>query len=288
MHNIHGRRGSNQRDTGTEPQSINVDTILKGYDVRTTVMLRNIPNWWHWTQLKERLDGVIPNQYDFSYLRIDFQRDMNVSYGFINFIDANLIPPFIKAMHNTEWQKGHRPKRVFECSYATIQGVDCLIEKFRNSAVMDETPIHRPKLWYTALDNVHPAFIGYERPFPGPNNMSKAQRSHDNAGAVGLFPPRSGHRSDRSHRSQWDRGTGHQQQEDAALWGYQNYVAGPPAVHPAATMPPPRSMMQYQPGSGLGEQEVPRAFSAAARHQEGSAGAARGGRAVGGQQNTRR
>lgn len=248
-------------------------------------MLRNIPNWWHWPQLQQRLDGVIRNQYDFSYLRIDFERNMNVSYGFINFIDANLIPPFIQAMHNAEWQQGYRPKRVFECSYATIQGVDCLIEKFRNSAVMDENPLHRPKLWFTALDNNDPALIGHERPFPGPNNLTKAQRSHDNAGAVGLFAPRSAHRGERSRHSQYDRGTRHQQQEDAALWGGQNYVAGPPAVLPAATMPPPRSMMQYQPGSGYREREVPRAFSASARRQEG---AARGGRAVGEQHMTRR
>ena len=52
--------------------------------------------------------------------------------------------------------------------------------------------------------------------FPLPNNMSKKQRSHDNAGQIGLYAPRSGHMSrERNRRSQYDRGTPAQLQEDA-------------------------------------------------------------------------
>jgi hypothetical protein len=35
-----------------------------------------------------------------------------------------------------------------EVSYATIQGIDCLLAKFRNTVVMEEIHRYRPKLWY--------------------------------------------------------------------------------------------------------------------------------------------
>ena len=36
--------------------------------------------------------------------------------------------------------RGYLRPRGAEISYATVQGVDCAIEKFRNSSVMDEYP----------------------------------------------------------------------------------------------------------------------------------------------------
>ncbi|KAK3723652.1 hypothetical protein LTR37_001533 [Vermiconidia calcicola] len=69
-------------------------------------------------------------------------------------------------------------------SYATVQGINCLIEKFRNSAIMDEYAGYRPKLFHTATSSPDPSMIGKEREFPPPDNDSKHKRSSDNATTV--------------------------------------------------------------------------------------------------------
>lgn len=195
-------------------QAIILWKIERGQDVRTTVMMRNIPNKMTCWQLKEVLDQTSHGKYDFSYLRIDFQQGTNVGYAFVNFADPMDIAPFFRRHVDRPWTMGNN--RRCEMSYATVQGYDCLVEKFRNSAIMSEFSDYRPKLWYS--DDTAPTLelIGTEKPFPGPNNFSKQQRSHDNAGQVGLYPPKKGNqKNSRTHRSQFDRGTPSQLQEDA-------------------------------------------------------------------------
>ncbi|KAI9147902.1 Meiosis protein MEI2 [Paramyrothecium foliicola] len=155
-----------------------VDTgrIREGIDVRTTIMLRNIPNKVDQAMLKRLVDESSWGKYDFMYLRIDFANDCNVGYAFINFVD----------------------------------GKDCLVQKFRNSSVMLEAPHYRPKvdasssrqLFFTSNGPV-PELAGQEEPFPGPDNQSKMKRSCENAEHVGQ------HFRDeqRRRRSQYDRGT---------------------------------------------------------------------------------
>ena len=40
--------------------------------------------------------------------------------------------------------------KICDISYANIQGKECLIEKFRNSCVMDEDPSYRPKIFHSS------------------------------------------------------------------------------------------------------------------------------------------
>lgn len=119
-----------------DTQDVQPERILNGQDVRTTVMIRNLPNNWTCDDMKDVLDRVSFGMYDFAYLRIDFQRNMNVGYGFVNFTDANAIIPFCKAYQHKDWQPQMVPSKRGQISYATVQGLDCLIEKFRNSAIM--------------------------------------------------------------------------------------------------------------------------------------------------------
>ncbi|KAL8829706.1 MAG: hypothetical protein Q9191_001859 [Dirinaria sp. TL-2023a] len=51
---------------------VDVERIRQGLDVRTTIMLRNIPNKIDQTMLKEIVDETSHGKYDFMYLRIDF------------------------------------------------------------------------------------------------------------------------------------------------------------------------------------------------------------------------
>lgn len=68
--------------------------ISLGQDVRTTIMLRNIPNRVDQAGLKQLLDQTSLGEYDFMYLRIDFANNCNVGYAFINFVDPMAILPF--------------------------------------------------------------------------------------------------------------------------------------------------------------------------------------------------
>ncbi|PCG92691.1 RNA recognition motif 2 [Penicillium occitanis (nom. inval.)] len=201
------------------PQNVvDVSRIRKGLDVRTTIMLRNIPNKVDLSLLKAIVDETSFGKYDFMYLRIDFanncklvqslrlrgdspsDRDFNsVGYAFINFEDPLDIIDFVEARAGHTWNCFNSDK-VAEVSYATIQGRDCLIQKFRNSSVMLEDPSFRPKLFYTGPG----PSAGTEEPFPGPNNMSKMRRSVENAEQVGLFAPRMSREGRRGHTLRGD------------------------------------------------------------------------------------
>ncbi|KAI0901799.1 RNA recognition motif 2-domain-containing protein [Annulohypoxylon nitens] len=186
---------------------VDINRIQDGIDVRTTIMLRNIPNKVHQSMLKEIVDRSSFGKYDFMYLRIDFANDCNVGYAFINFVDPLDIIPFVQAVGNQKWGC-FKSDKVAEISYATIQGKDCLVQKFRNSSVMLEAPHYRPKLFFT--DNGPcPHLAGQEEPFPEPDNQSKMKRSCENAEHVGLFTPNAGQHfrdEQRRRRSQFDRG----------------------------------------------------------------------------------
>ncbi|KAK2734017.1 hypothetical protein FQN57_001886 [Myotisia sp. PD_48] len=179
---------------------VDIDRIRLGLDVRTTIMLRNIPNKIDQAMLKDIVDETSHGKYDFMYLRIDFANNCNVGYAFINFEDPIDIIDFAKS------RAGHSCDKVAEISYATIQGKDCLVQKFRNSSVMLEHPSFRPKIFHTGTGPL----AGTEDRFPGPDNPSKMRRSVENAEHVGLFAPRVGQQyrdEQRRRRSQFDRGT---------------------------------------------------------------------------------
>ncbi|OTA05418.1 hypothetical protein A9Z42_0060810 [Trichoderma parareesei] len=193
---------STYHTTTTHHNHVDINRIRDGIDVRTTIMLRNIPNKVDQAMLKRIVDESSWGKYDFMYLRIDFANDCNVGYAFINFVD------FVNARGNQRWNC-FKSDKVAEISYATIQGKDCLVQKFRNSSVMLEAPHYRPKLYYTS-NGPMPDLAGQEEPFPEPDNQSKMKRSCENAEHVGLFTPNAGQHfrdEQRRRRSQYDRGT---------------------------------------------------------------------------------
>ncbi|KAK7739591.1 hypothetical protein SLS63_001937 [Diaporthe eres] len=142
-------------------------------------MLRNIPNKVDQKMLKRIVDESSWGKYDFMYLRIDFANDCNVGYAFINFVDPLDIIDFVNKRANKRWNC-FRSDKIAEISYATIQGKDCLVQKFRNSSVMLEAHHYRPKLYYTTNGPV-PELAGIEEIFPVPDNQSKMKRSCENA-----------------------------------------------------------------------------------------------------------
>ncbi|THX03713.1 hypothetical protein D6D13_07549 [Aureobasidium pullulans] len=86
--------------------------------------------------------------YDFSYLRIDFSTELNVGYTFVNFIHPEHITNFVNAKVGKPWSLYGSTKRC-EVSYATIQGIDCLLAKVRNRLAA-LSAAHHCRFWHAA------------------------------------------------------------------------------------------------------------------------------------------
>ncbi|KAK9453693.1 RNA recognition motif 2-domain-containing protein [Dipodascopsis uninucleata] len=160
---------------------VDLERIARGLDTRTTLMLRNIPNKVDQQMLKEYIDVTNKNTYDFLYLRIDFLNKCNVGYAFISFTSPDAIVTFAKARAGTKWNRFNSEK-ICDISYANIQGKECLIEKFRNSSVMDQDAAYRPKIYYS-----DGPLKGQEEEFPPPNNMNRKLRSLASIQQIGMM-----------------------------------------------------------------------------------------------------
>jgi len=193
--------------------------------------------------LMEYVDITNSGTYDFLYLRIDFQNrcklippspspagkidgravwDMLLSTSLIPLrssplpnlaSEQNGPPPFRWGTKIDSRNRFHSDK-ICDISYANIQGKESLIEKFRNSCVMDEDPTYRPKIFHSSgsLKGQEQEFPPPTNPlplpppkppdqgwcltgrFPEPNNTRRKMRSIACARQIGFppFPPRAG------------------------------------------------------------------------------------------------
>jgi len=112
-------------------------------DNRTTLMIRNIPNKYTQRMLIEQLDRENPGCYDFLYLPIDFKNNCNVGYAFVNMVNTDYLPAFYASLHNKRWERFNSEK-VCEIAYARIQGLEQLLEHFKNSSLLAEDKKVRP------------------------------------------------------------------------------------------------------------------------------------------------
>ncbi|KAF9566687.1 hypothetical protein CPC08DRAFT_627857 [Agrocybe pediades] len=167
---------------------LNLSRIENGVDTRTTVMIKNIPNKMTNLDLQNYINEVIPRRIDFMYLRIDFRNGCNVGYAFVNFITVQDLLYFAKQRLGKKWDM-FASQKVLQMSYANYQGKEALIEKFKNSNIMDERESWRPCIFYSE-DGPNQ---GLPEPFPAPTHVSRKERNSHNRGT--LFPPGSGNHS---------------------------------------------------------------------------------------------
>ena len=128
--------------------AIDLVEIWTGRDVRTTVMIRNIPNKYSQQMLLEVIDKHCKEAYDFLYLPIDFKNKCNLGYAFINFLNPRVIPSFYEQVNGQKWERFNSEKRC-ELTYARIQGQAALAEHFQSSSVMHKEDLSvRPLIIY--------------------------------------------------------------------------------------------------------------------------------------------
>ncbi|KAJ6410517.1 hypothetical protein OIU84_007293 [Salix udensis] len=156
----HRRIESNSNHSDKKQYELDVDCILRGGDIRTTLMIKNIPNKYTSKMLLAAIDEQCRGTYDFIYLPIDFKNKCNVGYAFINMTDPQQIIPFHKAFNGKKWEKFNSEK-VASLAYARIQGKTALIAHFQNSSLMNEDKRCRPILFHSDGPNA-----GDPEPFP--------------------------------------------------------------------------------------------------------------------------
>ena len=88
---------------GDRSHIVDIETVRQGHDVRTTLMLRNLPNQMTCHKLKEILDASNFGECDFSYVRIDYKKGINVGYGFVHFADPAAIVKFLEQYAGRRW-----------------------------------------------------------------------------------------------------------------------------------------------------------------------------------------
>ncbi|KIR58672.1 hypothetical protein I314_05511 [Cryptococcus bacillisporus CA1873] len=144
-----GHWDSNDRKTIPEQNRVFPERVMAGLDSRTTVMVKDVPNKLSRQELVDILNGVVPGEFDFVYLRFDFKNCCNVGYAFVNFCSVQSLLRFIQARVGKKWNL-FSSEKVLQVSYADIQGKLALINKFRNSAVMGVIEPWRPQIFYSS------------------------------------------------------------------------------------------------------------------------------------------
>ncbi|XVE83612.1 hypothetical protein DITRI_Ditri16bG0101200 [Diplodiscus trichospermus] len=137
----------NQIDNKKQYQ-LDLDKIINGEDIRTTLMIKNIPNKYTSKMLLAAIDENHRGTYDFLYLPIDFKNKCNVGYAFINMISPSHIISFYQAFNGKKWEKFNSEK-VASLAYARIQGKTALVAHFQNSSLMNEDKRCRPILFHS-------------------------------------------------------------------------------------------------------------------------------------------
>lgn len=122
---------------------LDIEKVFRGEDVRTALMIRNIPNKYNQKMLVAALEENHKGHFDFLYLPIDFKNKCNVGYAFINFIEPRYIPGFYQEFHGKKWYRFNSEK-ICCITYARIQGKGNLIAHFQNSSLMNEDPKCQP------------------------------------------------------------------------------------------------------------------------------------------------
>ncbi|XP_058217422.1 protein terminal ear1 homolog [Rhododendron vialii] len=146
---------------------------------KTTVMIRNIPNQFRRHMLMEFLDNLCMDQnhksnqlgsnpplfeYDFLYLPMDFRRNNNYGYAFVNFTSAMAANMVSEILCDYKWGAFKdvnggtvHSRKVCEITWARSQGKAEMVERFRNSHFMCSDSEYLPVVFRPPRDGANPA-----------------------------------------------------------------------------------------------------------------------------------
>jgi hypothetical protein len=147
---IHSAHSGNTPSTGAataalappakiSPFRVDLDALRDGTELRTTVMLRNIPNRFsRETVLDDLLLGSgFQGRFDFLYMPMDLAARSNIGYAFINFTSALAVIDFYNIYHEHAWE---RTTKTCQVSFGRLQGKEALINQFKKRASEAQIP----------------------------------------------------------------------------------------------------------------------------------------------------
>jgi hypothetical protein len=161
--------------------------------LRTSVMLRNIPNKYTQRMLLSVVHELGFNQecFDFFYLPIDFRNKCNVGYAFINFLQNDVAKQFFKALDGYQLRAFNSDK-VCAVAWARVQGLQANIEHYRNSPIAGvPIPQYRPLLFEHGVEITFPepdgplARVRLRVPKGAPAQRKNRFKNNANGGAQG-------------------------------------------------------------------------------------------------------
>jgi hypothetical protein len=133
--------GIKKRNTPDEERKkyvININDIINDSDMRTTLMIKNIPPHITQVDLIEKINKNYSSAYNFFYLPIDFNKKINAGYAFINFKTSKSIINFFLEFDNKPWDFSNNQNKICYLSYARIQGFRSICEHFQKSNIMKQ------------------------------------------------------------------------------------------------------------------------------------------------------
>ena len=113
-----------------EKQILNLDDIVTGKDMRTTVMIRNIPIKYTDEILNEAL-VEFHGKYDCLYMPYDYEKNGNKGYAFINFVNPLHILYFYEKFNGKKWVHFESSK-ICELNCAHFQGINEIQKHAKN------------------------------------------------------------------------------------------------------------------------------------------------------------
>ena len=136
-------------DSEKEKNIINLMDILQCRDLRTTLMIKNIPNKYTISSFLKEINNYFKNTYDIFYLPIDYINKCNLGFAFINFVEPFHIILFYDLYYGKKWKKFNSDK-ICELLYAKFQGRKELISHFEKGKVLsfeseEKRPLILPK-----------------------------------------------------------------------------------------------------------------------------------------------
>ena len=132
-----------------EKNIINLMDIFQCKDLRTTLMIKNIPNKYTLISFLDEINEYFKNTYDIFYLPIDYINKCNLGFAFINFVEPFHIILFYELYRGKKWKKFNSDK-ICELLFAKFQGRKELISHFERGKVLsfeseDKRPLILPE-----------------------------------------------------------------------------------------------------------------------------------------------
>ena len=121
---------NNKSNLKGEKQILNLDDIVSGKDIRTTVMIRNIPIKYTDEIIIEELNEF-NGKYDCLYMPYDYEKNGNKGYAFINFVNPLHILYFYEKFNGKKWLHFESSK-ICELNCAHFQGINEIQKHAKN------------------------------------------------------------------------------------------------------------------------------------------------------------